>query len=81
MSVIERQLTKYYKGRGMKGPILRACVKHDLARLWHYYTEDLGEAAIQCWDKRLFDSCYISQIEVWKDTKEGDAYWRVRDGA
>ena len=81
MSVIEQQLTKYYKRVGMKGPILRACVKHDVGRLWHYYTEDLSESAIQCWDKHLFDSCYISQIEIWKDTKEGDAYWRVRDGA
>ena len=81
MSIIEKQLTKYYKKRGMKGPILRACVKHDLARLWHYYTKDLDAPAIQDWNKRLFDSCYISQIEVWKDTKEGDAYWRVRDRA
>ena len=81
MAIIEQQLTRYYKKLGMKGPILRACVKHDLARLWHYYTEDFGEAAIPCWDKHLFDSYYISQIEIWKDTKEGDAYWRVRDGA
>lgn len=81
MRVIERQLTKYYKSRGMKGPILRACVKHDVGRLWHYFTEDFKDGVISDWDERLFDSCYISQVAIWKDTTEGDEYWRVRDGA
>lgn len=80
MFIIERQLTKYYKSRGMKGPILRACVKHDLARLWHYYAKDLDEEAIQH-EAKFFTICCISQVVIWEDTKEGDAYWRVRDGA
>ena len=33
MATIEQQLTRYYKKRGMKGPILRACVKHDLSNV------------------------------------------------
>lgn len=81
MSIIEQQLTKYYKKLGMKGPILRACVKHDLARLWHYYTEDLDEAAIQRWAKHRFTICYIGQVVIWENTTEGDGYWRVREGA
>ena len=81
MSVIEQQLTKYYKSRGMKGPILRACVKHDLARLWHYYIEDLSESAIQSLAKHRFTGLHISQVISWEITTEGDRYWRVRDGA
>ena len=81
MSIIEQQLTKYYKKLGMKGPILRACVKHDLARLWHYYTEDLSESAIQSWAKHHFTILHISQVVFWENTTEDDRYWRVRDGA
>lgn len=81
MFIIEQQLTKYYKSRGMKGPILRACVKYDVGRLWHYYTEDLSKSPIQSWAKHHFTDLHISQVIFWEDTTEGDRYWRVRDGA